>query len=159
MVYVSATGDVNMKDRIWISNKLNVYSWWATVKHSESSFLCLFLESKINDFILFKRTRLFSTLLTYTRRLFFPFTEGISLWKCLHKIFRDEEYILAQSKLPYSEEKLWCLSLGALPPQNSPSSHLIVYSFISWVEVESRACVYLRSSLDLKPPNAQCLKV
>ena len=159
MVYVSTMGGVNMKDRIWISNKLNVYSWWATVKHSESSFLYLFLESKINHFILFKRTWLFSTLLTYTRRLFFSFREGISLWKCLHKIFRDEEYILAQSKLPYSEEKLWHLFLGALPPKYSPSSHLIVYSFISWVEVESWVCVYLCFSLDLMPQNAQCLKV
>ena len=68
--------------------------------------------------------------------MFFPFMEGICHCKCLYKIFRDMEYILAQSKLPYSEMKLRCLFLGALPPKNSLSSHLIVYSFISWVEVQ-----------------------
>lgn len=46
--------------------------------------------------------------------------------KVFTKIFGDVEYILAQSKLPYSEDELWCVFLEAVPPKNSLSSHLIV---------------------------------
>ena len=122
----------DMRNREWSSNKLNVYIWWATLRHIEWYFLYLCPESKV---ILFKSTWLCSTLLTYTRGLFFLLMGGISLWKRSHKILRDVEYILAQSKLPSSEEKLWCFPPGAVPPKNSLSSHLRVHSFISGVEV------------------------
>lgn len=126
--------------RVWISNKLNVYSWWATLKHTERLLHIFPPQNKRNHFIL--RTWLFSARLTYTRGLFSLLMNEISLCKCLHEIVRDTGYLLAQSRPPCSEEKL-CLFLGAAPPKNSLSSHLLVYSLISQVKLRAESVFYV----------------